>query len=117
MSEIKTLFENQISELAMIELADKYPKEFEEIKFPDIKFITDKTIIIKGTDNGLDEVIEFLKKHPHIIIEISGHTDNEGTDEKNMDLSYRRADKVKSIIVHAGVNTNIYKNTTFVYIT
>ena len=32
MSEIKTLFENQISELAMIELADKYQKEFEEIK-------------------------------------------------------------------------------------
>ena len=61
---------------------------------------------IKGTDDGLEEVIEFLKKHPQIIIEISGHTDEVGTDANNMNLSDRRAAKVKEIIVKAGVNTN-----------
>lgn len=78
--------------------------EFDNIKFPDIKFITDKTVIVKGTDEGLDDVIIFLKKHSKIIIEISGHTDEVGTGENNMSLSDRRAKRIKEIIVNGGVN-------------
>jgi len=59
MSEIKTLFENQISELAMIELADKYPKEFEEIKN---KLRNKFTIRISDFKAYLKELKENLKK-------------------------------------------------------
>jgi len=82
------------------------PREFDKIKFPDIKFVTDKTEIIKDTDKGLQEVISFLEKYPKIIIEISGHTDEVGTNEKNLDLSHRRADKIKEIMVKGGIDTN-----------
>lgn len=82
------------------------PREFDKIKFPDIKFVTDKTEIIKDTDKGLQEVIVFLEKYPKIIIEISGHTDEVGTNEKNLDLSHRRADKIKEIMVSAGIEAN-----------
>lgn len=79
-------------------------KEFRGIKFPDIKFVTDKTVIIKGTDKGLDDVILFMKKHPRLMIKISGHTDNVGGDKTNLLLSSNRAKKIKSIIVKAGVD-------------
>ncbi len=82
------------------------PREFDKIKFPDIKFVTDKTEIIKNSDKGLDDVISFMKKYTSIILEISGHTDEVGTDEKNMNLSWRRAEKVKEIMINAGIATN-----------
>jgi len=86
---------------------DYYTKrEFEDIKFPDIKFLTDKTVIVKGTDKGLDKVIQFLKKHPSIIIKISGHTDTDGETINNLALSKRRAKKVKQTIVKHGINAN-----------
>lgn len=81
-------------------------KEFDNIVFPDIKFKTNTTIIVKGTDKGLDKVIEFLKKHKHIIIEISGHTDEVGGNTDNMILSKRRAGSVKQLIVKQGINKN-----------
>ena len=88
-------------------------KEFDKIEFPDIKFVYDKTTIIRNTDKGLDDVILFLETYPNIMIEISGHTDNQGEEAKNLLLSKERAKKIKSIIVKAGINA--YRITTIGY--
>lgn len=42
----------------------------------------------------LDELIKIMKDHPNLKIEISGHTDNEGSRATNLSLSERRGQSV-----------------------
>jgi outer membrane protein OmpA-like peptidoglycan-associated protein len=80
--------------------------EFGGLKFPNIKFIFDKTVIVEGTDEGLDELINFLKKFRQVNIKIVGHTDNYGSFEYNQKLSERRAKKVAGLLIAAGIETD-----------
>ncbi len=74
-------------------------KEFSKLKFPDIKFIFNKTIIVKKTDKELINVVKFMRKYPFINVEIQGHTDDVGENIDNQDLSERRAKKVRSVMI------------------
>ncbi len=76
---------------------------FNALEFPAIKFEFDKTIIVKGTDDGIDNVVKFMKEHPKLRIEVQGHTDNKGADEHNIPLSLARADVVKAVLVGEGI--------------
>lgn len=46
----------------------------------------------------------YLEAHPEIKISILGHTDSDGDDAKNMDLSDRRAKGVKAYLVSLGID-------------
>jgi len=83
---------------------DSIKLEFQKIEFPDVKFIFNETTIIEGSEKGIEQVIEFMKKNPEVEIEIRGHTDDVGSDEDNEKLSYDRALKVKNLIVNSKVN-------------
>ena len=54
----------------------------------------------------LERLVELLKDIPSLKIEISGHTDNIGSDSFNQLLSQRRADAVVSFLVAKGVDVN-----------
>ena len=58
----------------------------------------------------LKKVQELIEINPHIKIEISGHTDNVGSEKDNMDLSQRRAKAVFDYLVAQGVQV---KNLTY----
>ncbi|MFN8206527.1 MAG: OmpA family protein [Bacteroidales bacterium] len=51
----------------------------------------------------LKKTLEFLNKNPLISIEISGHTDNTGTDEFNRKLSENRAAVVAGYLLENGI--------------
>lgn len=51
----------------------------------------------------LDRFVSFLKINKKIKIEISAHTDNIGNDDKNMELSERRAKKVVDYCISKGI--------------
>jgi outer membrane protein OmpA-like peptidoglycan-associated protein len=51
----------------------------------------------------LDSLIIFLQKFPKVHLGISGHTDDVGTDEYNLDLSERRAKSVQSFLESKGI--------------
>lgn len=51
----------------------------------------------------LREFARFLKSNPTIKIMIQGHTDSDGDDAKNLDLSDRRAKGVKSYLASMGI--------------
>ncbi|QRQ99488.1 OmpA family protein [Dyadobacter sandarakinus] len=53
----------------------------------------------------LDKMIDFLKKNPGIRIEVSGHTDDVGSDKVNLDLSQKRAQSVLEYLEKSGVAT------------
>lgn len=77
--------------------------EFNNLVFPDIKFVFDKTEIVNGTDREIVNVIEFMKKYPRVVLEVAGHTDEKGSHAYNQELSERRAEKVRQIIISAGI--------------
>ena len=54
----------------------------------------------------LDRLFKFLNDNPEIKVEISGHTDNVGSDEYNLKLSEARANSVKDYLVSKGINSN-----------
>ena len=54
----------------------------------------------------LRELAEIAKECPAFRIEIEGHTDSEGTDERNQRLSDRRAKAVADFLTRAGVEAS-----------
>jgi len=54
----------------------------------------------------LDSLVIFLQKFPETILGISGHTDDVGTDEFNLDLSERRAKSVQTYMEIKGIRAD-----------
>lgn len=53
----------------------------------------------------LDKLADDLKSNPGLKLQITGHTDNIGSDEFNLDLSLRRAQSVKDYLVLKGCDS------------
>ena len=69
-----------------------------------INFEFDKAIITKDSYPILDAVTATMKGNPDILlIEVQGHTDEQGDDAYNLDLSDRRAKAVVTYLVDHGV--------------
>jgi len=58
---------------------------------------------IPNTFEDIQYVEMLMNGTPSIKLEISGHTDNSGPDEYNLNLSQRRADAVKKYLVESGI--------------
>ncbi len=82
-------------------------KELETIKyaFENLEFETGKDVIRTSSYPSLNSLAALLVKKPSYGLKIEGHTDNVGSDEKNMILSQKRADAVKKYLANKGVNT------------
>lgn len=61
----------------------------------------DLTITSKSV---LDELKVLLDENPTIVIELSAHTDANGTDERNMALSQRRAESCVNYLISKGIS-------------
>lgn len=81
-----------------VEVRLKKPIEGSAIVLRNVFFDTDKDVVKSRSAGELKALAEFLKENPGIRIRISGHTDNRGPDEYNVDLSDRRASAVKSYL-------------------
>lgn len=68
-----------------------------------IFFDTDKFDIRDKSVTELDKISRFLKENPKIRVEISGHTDDQGADAYNQQLSQKRAKSVGEYLVKSGV--------------
>ncbi len=51
----------------------------------------------------LDKLVKLMKDNPTINIELHSHTDSQGQDEYNQDLSERRAKSAKAYLVQKGI--------------
>jgi outer membrane protein OmpA-like peptidoglycan-associated protein len=69
----------------------------------DVLFDTGKADLNPGAARNLDVLVQFLTDHQERQVEIDGYTDNVGSDSFNLDLSQRRADAVKLLLINRGI--------------
>src|SRR5690606_5687496 len=50
--------------------------------------------------------LKTMQDNPEIVVEISGHTDSDGSNSYNQQLSYDRANSVKQWLVNNGIDAN-----------
>lgn len=78
-------------------------KTGKSIVLNNIFFETAKYDLKPESHNELKRLAKFMKESDGIRIEISGHTDNVGSNESNIRLSYNRANSVKEYLVSLGI--------------
>ncbi|MBK7560125.1 MAG: OmpA family protein [Chitinophagaceae bacterium] len=69
-----------------------------------ILFITGSAKLQTKSYKGLNDVVQIMNDNPGMSLQIDGHTDNVGTDEKNQILSDNRAASVKTYLVSKGIS-------------
>lgn len=78
-------------------------KEGEGFVIKNIFFELDKAVLKSESFVQLDNMVNVLKDYPYIVVEIQGHTDSQGSDAHNDDLSQRRAQSVVNYISGKGI--------------
>ena len=66
-------------------------------------FATASDKLLAQSNKRLNDVVSILNENPSYKIQIDGHTDSQGKDEYNLDLSNRRAASVKAYLVSKGI--------------
>ena len=79
----------------------------------DGKFVTRGILfeVNKATINGesmgtINEIVTLMNEHPNLKFRIEGHTDSDGEDLFNLNLSEERASAVKVLLVKLGINSS-----------
>lgn len=69
----------------------------------DVSFDLDSDVVRPGLYNELDRIAQIMIKYPQTSILVEGHTDSTGSEAYNQQLSERRANSVKDLLVQRGV--------------
>jgi OOP family OmpA-OmpF porin len=64
-----------------------------------IYFDVNKDVVKPESYPSIKEIASILKDNPTVNIKIVGHTDSDGDDKSNLDLSKRRAASVKNVLI------------------
>jgi outer membrane protein OmpA-like peptidoglycan-associated protein len=108
-----------IDDVSLFEMEDLPAKETDEttedaeteealpsdipIVLNNVLFETNVTTLLPSSYPELDRIADYLKKHPELRVEVSGHTDNSGTEKINNQLSAGRAKSVADYLVKKNI--------------
>jgi outer membrane protein OmpA-like peptidoglycan-associated protein len=81
-------------------------KEGQVIEIKRLEFMADTSKINSASYEVLDEVYNFLKGNPEVIVEIGGHTNNIPPDAYCDQLSTARAKVVAEYLINKGIKTD-----------
>lgn len=76
----------------------------EKIILKNIFYETDSYELKPESTAELQKVIEFMIRNPGLVVEISGHTDDVGSDAYNLELSRKRAKSVVDYLVKNNIS-------------
>jgi outer membrane protein OmpA-like peptidoglycan-associated protein len=99
-----TLSQESATAPKQLEVPLKRIEEGSSVVLNNVFFDVDQYKLKPQSKVELDKLIEFLKLNPELRIEISGHTDNVGTDEANKVLSQNRAQSVVDYLLENGIS-------------
>lgn len=71
-----------------------------------ITFATNKYNITPESESVLSKALKTLRTYDDIIVEISGHTDSDGSNAYNQTLSYNRANAVREWLISNGISSD-----------
>ena len=90
--------------------SDIFTKEISEIeigqaiKLEKVLFERGSSILLRNSYKEIDKLAKFMNENPTIEIELSGHTDNLGNADLNLDLSEKRVYKVQNYLIEKGIS-------------
>ncbi|MCE3008151.1 MAG: OmpA family protein [Bacteroidetes bacterium] len=73
------------------------------VRLDNVFFEVDKAELLATSTPELQAVARFMELHPGVRVQISGHTDADGSPAYNLDLSQRRAEAVRTWLIQAGI--------------
>jgi len=76
----------------------------EEIRLPGVVFETGKAELKPGASDRLRPLAQYLQANPNVQVRIDGHTDSQGGDDYNQQLSEARAGSVRAALIAMGVD-------------
>ena len=79
------------------------------VRLKNIYFDYNKATLKKESFVELEKVVTFLNENPTVEIEIEGHTDSDGADDRNLKLSQGRSESVMNYIVSKGISIDRLK--------
>jgi len=85
---------------------DEESREVLDLAIEGIQFETGKDIIKSESYGILNRVVTIMNTHPAYNLSIEGHTDSQGNDAMNLDLSKRRAAAAKTYLVNKGISSS-----------
>jgi OOP family OmpA-OmpF porin len=71
-----------------------------------VNFASNSDRLLSGAEKVLDGAIAWLKKNPHLAVEVAGHTDSDGAAAPNLALSERRAFTVRDYLIGGGISAS-----------
>ena len=106
-----------LSEMKRVDIPDSLTEDFirldvsvikvkvgKRVVLNNILFETGKSVLTPGSSSELERLIDILEENEHMRIEISGHTDNTGSESFNFRLSENRAKAVVDYLVKNGID-------------
>ncbi|MDX5446988.1 MAG: OmpA family protein, partial [Bacteroidota bacterium] len=84
-----------------------------KVKLNNVFFATDSYELRPESKVELNKVVEFLDLNPNVIVEVQGHTDNEGSSAYNLQLSKKRAASVVDYLKSQGIASARMKSAGF----
>jgi len=69
-----------------------------------IRFDVNKAAIKPESHGAINKIFKLMKKHPEVKFSVEGHTDNDGSDTRNLELSKARAKEVVKRLVDMGID-------------
>ncbi|MCS6822108.1 MAG: OmpA family protein [Microscillaceae bacterium] len=112
------LFHSEVVSIPKVEQSQIFRADFELTKIKKgaianlkVFFDFDKATLRPESKPEMENFLAFLKNNPKIKVEIAGHTDNIGTDQKNLILSTQRAKAVMDYLIDNGIEEErlVYK--------
>lgn len=85
------------------DLSGLEPRAGMVVRLKDIHFDTDKSDLLPASLRELEKLYQQLLRHPGMVIELLGHTDNQGGEDYNQALSERRAYAVRDHLLGRGI--------------
>jgi OOP family OmpA-OmpF porin len=75
-----------------------------EITLPSVEFETNSGALRPGAAGSLADAVMTFNLYPELVVEVADHTDSDGAESYNLDLSQRRAQTVQSYLIDAGID-------------
>ncbi len=73
------------------------------IRLNKVYFERGTSTLLDESFDELDQVVAMMEENPSVKIELSGHTDNQGSSKLNLQLSQERVDKVELYLIEHGI--------------